>query len=292
MTLSQVVAKISAKPLSNCKDFREEAAAAAVEAFGFDAVRGNNIFINMAALARAMGTRPLVYDLRSDALDLIEQTDLRSAPAHAPRILSDSFIIQAAGEPLFASTTDIGVYQIPDGRIGLIGLTGRGTDGGAMFSLWRPHWSNDDFKTPEITSADSLTLDVEGYESWAQSAIRFLLIYGLLLEADKAPMEVEKKQLREKKSMRKHDQGKGREGWSIRRVSLTTRQIMQRPAEPIYPDPSYEIKDGVYDEVHVSGHLAFQAYGPEWSLHRWIYVQEYDAWKWLKPGPRRVIVTK
>lgn len=288
MTLAETVARIPAKWPDGIKDFRVAAATVAMQGWGPSMVREEPIFVNLGALALAMGTQPLIHELRQDALNLIESTDLRSVPREPPALLRSALIIEAGGACLFGSTTDLGIYQVPDGRYGILGYTGRDMHGDVVFALWKPRWTNDDLTDPNIIPPVSPD-ELEPFNGWAQDAIRFVLIYGLLLEAEKTPIVAENKPQPRKRSVKIKDQEHGRSGWVRRYISLTTRPVTSHESQQA-------IGEGTDGRVarwrQVTGHLKRQVFGPGRSGRRWIYVEAFESRRWMAPAPRMVIVKK
>jgi hypothetical protein len=284
MTLAETIARIPAAWPSGAQDFRTAAALVAEVGFGRRAVEQATALVNCGALALAMGSRPLVHSLRDDALTLIEATDLRSAPASAPELFRHAVIIEASGLALFGETTDLGIYQVPDGRYGLLGYTGRDPDGGAMFSLWRPHWAEEDLNDPEIVPA--MDEETEGVAAWTRDAVRFVLIYGLLLEAERTPLAIDERAMKQKRSVEARNRAQGRSGWVTRYISLATRDVVL----PHDTGTEQTTGDRIAELRRVSGHLKRQVYGPDRAGRRWIYISAYEARRWLTPGPRRLIV--
>lgn len=80
------------------------------------------------------------------------------------------------------------------------------------------------------------------------------------------------------------------DGWIVRRVSLSqahARYLASRTEGSSGEQP----KDGLKPvETLVRGHLKRQPYGPGRSERKWIYVQEYEARRWVSARPVRVDV--
>lgn len=289
MTLTQVVQKIPR--IKYAEDFRENSGIAAVRAFGIQSVQELPVLVNIAALTHALGESPLVYELKNEALELIDDTDLRSFPRETPHLLSSACIIENNSGVLFGETTDLGVYPMPDGRIGIVGLTGRDQDGGALFTAWNPLWETrdgeHDISEFERFETDS---DEETYKTWAQDAIRFLIVFSVMLEAEKRPIVITEAQKKQAKSVKIAERKKGRSGWRIKSVNLTTQR--KYPGHDNAEHSKADLENKLSRKVYVSGHIAHQAYGPQWSQHRWIYKEGYESRRWIAPGPRKIIVKK
>lgn len=283
MTLTQLVQKIPR--IKYAEDFRENAGIAAARTFGVQALQELPIFVNIAALTYALGESPIIYELKNDALELIDDTDLRSFPRETPSLLSSACIVENNTGVLFGETTDLGIYPMPDGRIGIIGLTGRDQGGGAFFTAWNPKWGEHDISEFGRFETDS---DEETYKTWAQDAIRFLIVFSVMLEAEKRPIVITEAQKKQAKSVKIAERKKGRSGWRIKSISMTTQR--KYPSHEKTEHEKADLEDKLSRQVYVSGHIAHQAYGPQWSQHRWIYKEGYEARRWIAPGPRKIIV--
>lgn len=281
ISLTQLVSRI--KLTHETGDFRTDAALAAASAFG-QKVSEEHLLVNVGALANSLGSHPVVYNLTPDAVELVSETDLHFLPGFPPLLLKSAFIVTGIDRALFGGTIDLGVYPVPDGGYGLLGMD----DESGEFFLWHPIWEE-----REITIADDSPMESEA-ERWkvtefGREAIRFLMVFSLLLEADKTPIEIQSNRLRQKRSVAMRQATLGRDDWTVKRISLTTRRV-SKPSKPVSSGESIEGR--ILSPTMVTGHLAYQAYGKQWSLRRWIYIDSYEARRWIAPGQRRIIVNK
>lgn len=281
VSMTQLVSRI--KLTRETGNFRTDAALAAASAFG-QSVSEEHLLVNAGALANSLGAHPVVYTLTPEAIELIGETDLHSLPGNPPLLLNSALIVTGTDRALFGGTIDLGVYPVPDGGYGLLGMDAEAGE----FFLWRPTW-----KEREITLGDDIPVepgaDAKKISAFGRDAIRFLLVFSLLLEADKTPIEIHTNKLRQKKSVSLHQATLGRGEWTVSRISLTTRPVSQSSETmPV----GKEVEGRILSPTTVSGHLAYQAYGKQWSLRRWIYIEAYEARRWVAPGPRRIVVDK
>lgn len=255
--------------------------------------------LNCAGVAVAMYPDRLVaHEVRADVADLVHATDVHSLPDEPPRLLRRGCIVEVAhperGERLFGNTVSLGCYEHKDRRA-MVGLS---YPDGARVSWWTPRWAGGDVKSGTAVDLDDpvVTIPLEAHaehRTWAREAARFLVVFGMLLDAAGAPVRVEDE------SGRPRPQGKPKKGakpppaWVTRRVHLTTGAPVRGPAErDLSAAVAADLAGKTAVETRVTGHLKRQPYGPGGSQRRIIYVAEHAARRWTVVKPLRVVVSR
>ena len=256
-------------------------------------------YLNIMALALSMQDRLIMHRLSKGTVSLVHDTDLHMLPSESPAFLKNPFLISSRkpeqGDVLFGNTIQIGGYWMED-TLYLILLHKEGLS----VVPWEPKWAEeaiDDFTPKDMTLVDREVWD--GWKEEARRAVRFITVFSILYEAENTPVRIE--ELKEKRSQkaaassRRGDSGSRRSSsakWSIRRVYIDAR--LYKPA-PESETSSRDLDKSRLEEraVMVSGHLKRQPYGPRLSLRKWIYVQSYEARRWVSPDrPVRVDVVR
>lgn len=212
---------------------------------------------------------------------------LHTLPGEPPRLLRTGWIVESRipeREPLFEDIASLAGYPL-DGSIYLIGL--RYPDG-VYVSRWTPTWREDlDASIEPDTSP--LIEDSSAHHEWTKEAASYALIFGLLLDAERAPVRL--KEPKPKTASKLAKTSFGEQGWLVKRVILQ-RQRSLDSAGQTQPTGERRIRDDLRPEVvPVTGHIKRQAYGPGLSQRKWIYVQGYEARRWIAPRPLRIVVT-
>lgn len=269
-------------------DLRIAALALAMREYSPAAVDEHPILINCAALALSM-PQLTVHRLSSGAARMVGETDLHSLPGEPPYLLRGAFLLEARRheEPLFGQTSSLGGYA-HNGAVFLVGLQ---YPDGAAVTRWVPRWEERDLDAGLPQQDDSpLIDDVDGHHAWAREAARFAVVLGLLLMAEGSPVIVEDERPRRRRGTGVTQSG-GRD-WAVRRVSLDRLTLSRhRQAEPAQSEPA-DLTGKRASVVPVRGHIKRQTYGPRHSGRRWIYVEGYEARRWVAPGPVRIEVTE
>ena len=264
------------------------------------------IALDLAGLSVSMAKSGLVaHSLRSDVAKLVDATDLHSLPDASPRLLRRACLVEVSDsekDRLFGDTFALGVYA-NEGKLNIIGIERVGHVLRSRSSWWTPAWSGGDLDVGVAVGMSHPLTNVppgqhEEHRAWAAEAARFLVVLGVLLDTDNAPLEVEEESSRseaERKRLAglKPAQKKNvPRAWITRRVSLSPRARRVAPqggpgasGSPMAPGRQAQ------DQTLVSGHLKRQPWGPKGAQRKWIYVESYEARRWVAPGPVKVVVT-
>jgi len=221
--------------------------------------------INLSALAIVSHARPATWLCRPAASAVVHGTDLHSIPDAPPALLRAPGIVETrrpeTGERLWGDYASLGWYQI-DGAMYLLGLC---YPDGYAIARWTPRWTGGELD-PELPDLDHSPLidDVDEHREFAQQAARYLLVLGLLAEAEHTPLRIE---------IDKRER-------ATRHVYLGEHVPRSREVETADTDT---IEGRVADAVVVSGHLKRQRYGEGRALVKTIYVAGYSARRWVAP---------
>ncbi len=269
-------------------DLRRASAWLALRALGPEATSTIPAIINCAALAVSMRPRLVVHRLSAGVARTVAETDLHTLPGEPPRLLRGPWLLEARKpeEPLFGDTASLGGYWL-DGAAYLVGL---GYPDGVRVARWTPRWREEDLEAGVAREDSPLICDVDAHHEWAREAARFCVVLGLLLEAEGSPVEVDDDgEGGQRRARRSRPGGSGRGEWVVRRVYLS-RLTPARHRASEGPVEAVDLTGRLPAQVPVRGHIKRQPYGPGQSLRRWIYVEGYEARRWVSPKPLRVEV--
>lgn len=265
-------------------DLRIGAATLAVQAVG-NAAMEEPAWVNIAALALSM-PRLIVHRLTADAAQQVRSTELRALPGEPPRLLRGAWIVESRRperHALFGQTVSLGGYWL-DNHLYLIGLD---YPDGVRVERVSPRWEESDLGAEERESP--FVDDPLSQRAWAEQAAEWIITLGALLDAEGTPMEVEDWT---EKGRRKSGSGRRSQddGWMVRRVSLSSAHA-GRLVSRTQDGHAIKSLDGLTPvETIVRGHLKRQPYGPGRSERKWIYVEEYEAKRWVSRRPVRIDV--
>lgn len=295
--LARLVAPLRARALElgELPDDPRVACAAVLSAeHGLDVLDdvGRMGLINIGVLAIQMRERLIVHEIRRPVPSVVASTDLHSLPEEPPRLLRTPCILEVRdpkSEALFDSGDEIGAtcalgcYALDD-ALYLVGL--QYPDGIAVVR-WCPRWGGGELGDGIVQDDGSLLIDTdtEAHAAWGREAARFLVVLGLLLDAEHSPVATTD----DAPGKRRKGNGRTRKSspWAVRRVYLDGPARSSSPSEPSEEGAMAGRLDVT---VPVTGHLKRQPYGPGRALRKWVYVAGYEARRWVAPKPMRVIV--
>lgn len=272
-------------------DPREAAGMLAQVVFG-DLCKELTVLHNVAGLALASRERLEVHEIRPAVARLIAATDLHTEPSSAPLLLERPFIVEsdyAKREFLFGETWSIGCYQLISGSWYLVGLVGEG----AYAVRWCPIWRGGDIALGLKTERSPLIKTEEhgDFEEWAREAARWVLIYSLLREADRSPIEtvVHESRGKTRGKTRKPSDPESIVRVRVRVTDAVCSVLASDAVREAVSDPSK--RDGVAALVRVCGHLKRQPYGEGGKLRKWVWVEGYQARRWLASAAVKTTVS-
>lgn len=282
--LSEFVRAIRDQDTPSTAPPRERAALAAMRHFGASLVGELPSTINVAALSLAFGQRLELTELRRGAINLVHATDLHSLPGEAPRLLRAPLLIEAArpekGERLFGDYVSLGAYQL-DGQYYLVGAS---YPDGLRVARWSPTWAERDIEeTVDYDPSPLIGGDQREHAEFIREAARFLIVLGLLLDAEASPLRPERTEFGA------HKRGAGGTttgGWAVTHVYLGQHGESAGTSR----DGDGSSTTGLAEEVAVRGHLKRQRHGPGNTETKWIYIAGYQARRWISPRPSLRIV--
>jgi hypothetical protein len=265
---------------------------------GVPAVEG----VSLLAVGCALAPRLVVHSLRRGAVRLMHETDVHMIPITSPRLLSRPFLVEVArpeaGERILGGVTAIGGFPMRGGLFALIFGEPSPRDVavapyGCRLLFWRPSWGSSmpaELHDGEanLEALQALHGEELGDRDETMARLqRFLIVAALLLEAEGAPLQKVDEPMERRGAAR--SRGPGAE-WVTRRVYLAgeSRPSDSDPGR----EPDAQIEGRIPDEVRVRGHLKRQPVGPRGAGEtRWIYVESYEARRWVLPRPVRVEVS-
>jgi hypothetical protein len=283
VSISDVVRKLQpfAHGIPAYPDMRERAAFLVTKAIHPTLLAAEPSFVNFGALA--LHSPIHVYENSAGATRLVHSTDLHTLPGEPPRLLRTAWIVESRRpdkEPLFGKTFSLAGYPMPNG-IFLIGLY---YPDAVAVSRWTPQWEETELEAGVQRDFSPHIDDVEAHYEWTREAARFALVFSLLLDADRTPLRLRDQSPRRRSGGVKRSVGEF--AWTICRVGLAQTAAELSPSIDAPDAMARRLSDDLKPEVvPVAGHIKRQAYGPGLTKRKWIYVNSYEARRWVSPRP-------
>ena len=229
------------------------------------------------ALRLAFGDTVTVHALTDGVAAKVKNTVICNTPNEIPHFLTRPFILEARHDnTLFGDIVCLAGY-LSRGELFLFTVFSNGEllfqheegsfDGRKLSNIYYEYGSSDK-STNERTDT-----------------FAFVIVFALMVEADRTPIVIEEK--RGRKANGGNRQNNYKSGWLEKRVYIDKKYLHQ------YKNENHVklSKDGkTLKDVYVHGFLRRQAYGPEHSLQKWIYIEGFDSTRWTIDGHAKVIV--
>ena len=234
-------------------------------------------------LRLAFGGSITVHTLTDGVVQKVRNTKLLNMPNELPHFLTKPFIIEARHD-----------NTLFDDAVCMSGFLE-----GSELNLTTTFSDNDSLIQMQSGSYDGRRLEDINYTGFGitgrkkrhmerTDAYAFATIFALMIEADRTPIAIEQKRAYHANGMGMGvGQGGYKSDWIEKRVYIDSKYVMQNNSQ----NHGELDKDGkILKDVFVHGFLRYQAYGPEHSLRKWVYVEGFDSTRWAKNGHTRIIV--
>ena len=246
--------------------------------------RENNINIggvNYIALRLSFGNTITTHMLTDGVVAKIRNTTICNMPNEMPAFLTKPFIIEARHDNvLFDNIVCLAGY-LSEGGLFLIAIF---SDGSSLIQH-------------EVCSYDGRRIQDINYYAYGactftdpkrKDTFAFATVFSLLLEADRTPFAIDDKITRDSGNSRINRNIKQNESdWIEKRIYIDKKYT---PKYKYENSEQLDIEGKVLKDIYVHGFLRHQAYGPEHSLRKWVYVEGFDSTRWSKPGDTKIIV--
>ena len=124
-------------------------------------------------------------------------------------------------------------------------------------------------------------------------AATYIIKFILLINAEKQPLLVESQYKKKGGTSQKAKETEKRlfGNLSYKKVSLTY-EYKRKVSKEFSECRVFDKEGKTLRATKVTGHIRMQAYGPGWSLHRPIYIDEHESKAWKKDGIQLIKVVK
>jgi hypothetical protein len=227
-----------------------------------------------------LGDPMTVHVLTDGVCKKVQNVKIEHLPTSCPQFLKTPFLIEAKpGSFLFDDIDAIGGYFDNDDDLILLTCT----KNGIYFSK-----SNHLFKGLRLDQIKFIPRQgsIISPTNENPNVLPFIMVLALMLEADKTPVRIDKgaKKSKNKNTLKAND--KNLSDWVECRVYIDAK-LSSKPSEKTTPMD----KEGKEKKkVQIKCFLRYQAYGPEHSLRKWIYVEDHQSTRWVNTGDKRIII--
>jgi len=250
------------------------------------------MLLEIANLAMTLKPAATIYQVRPAATKIVNNTQLNYVPHAPPKPLLHPAIITAGryekGERLTGNIVCIGWVWIESSlRIYVQGgPSPQEPSGNLHIFTWDPNWSGVPLPNAKDIQDDPFLSELEAKGLTAcVDALRFLVVFTILLGAEQTPLrvDVEKSKRAESKG------GVAPSTWVTRHIYLS-----EQPTRRDYvsqEETEQALREGLsLEDVDVRGFIRRQRYGPGNSLVKEVYVKGFLSHRWVSPDKKRRIV--
>jgi hypothetical protein len=221
-------------------------------------------------------TQPVIKKINSLFIDVF--------PKEIPKLMKEGLHIEGKRIPLYDNITRIILYnEEPLDNHERIGIILFKTDMRYM-SATLPYSSILGIVADEIDKIDfegkTKNEDITPF----RKGIMFCFIFAILIEAENTPTVVKdtnkSDNVKRNKTMKKIT-----EGWIERTIYINKKYLSSKQNEiqtTLYKD------DKILKKITVTGFLRNQAYGKNFSQHKYIYIENHPSYRWVTEGDKKI----
>jgi hypothetical protein len=221
-------------------------------------------------------TQPVIKKINSLFIDVF--------PNEIPKLMKDGLHIEAKKLPLYDNITRIILYnEVPLNGYERIGIILFKTDMRYMTATL-PYSSILGTVAEEIDKIDFEGKTKDEDITPFRKGIMFCFIFAILIEAENTPTVV-KDSNKSDNVKRNKSEKKITEGWIERTVYINKKYLSEKKNEiqtTLYKD------DKILKKIAVTGFLRNQAYGKNFSQHKYIYIDNHQSYRWVTEGDKKV----
>jgi hypothetical protein len=231
-----------------------------------------------------LGTLMTIHILTQAVVNKVNSLFVDLFPKNIPELLINGMYIEAKELILFDDISKIILYneksrQNTD-RFGIILIKTNGTF--TCSSIEQSYVLG-------IVAEELDTVDFEGKTNNTdiipfRKALMFCFIFAILLDADNSPTSI--KDTNKSNNIKRNGTHKNvSTGWIERTVYINRKY--QSNSNKIIHATLYK-DDKILKEVKVSGFLRYQAYGENFSKHKYIYINSFTSYRWVTEGNKKI----
>ena len=230
-----------------------------------------------------LGTPLTVHVLTEAVCKKVQRVKIEHLPADYPEFLKTPFLIEAKpGNVLFDDIDAIGGFIDNEDFI-LVLWSGNGT----YFTKTNTPFKG--IRFDQITYVQRKDGITPPQADQNKNVLPFITVLALMLEAEKTPIRIDRSTKKSLKRGLTKERNENLSDWIEYRIYIDAK-FTSRSIKQVYDSIPMK-KDGKEKcDVHIEGFLRHQAYGPEHSLRKWIYVDSHDSSRWKKIGDRKITV--
>ena len=256
-------------------------------------LNGRNLSDLPEGMALVLGLRiklgnPLTVHVLTDSVcKKVQSVKIETLPTEYPDFLKNPFFIEAKpGNFLFDNIDAIGGFIDNDDFILVLWA-----DNGTYFTRTKTPFVGIRLdKITYVPRQDPLSLLTADKN---KNVFPFITILALMLEAEKSPVQIDHDTKKSKKRSIAKSKNNDLSAWIEKRIYIDAK--LSYKTDKTVKDENTTSMDKEGKEklgVTVHGFLRHQAYGPEHSLRKWIYIEDHESSRWKKIGDRKITVDK
>lgn len=233
-----------------------------------------------------------VHKIRDSVSKLIDSTLLDQVISPLPHLFESAFIVEPAhlerSEVLMDEIAYLGYAPIADGKAARIAIV-RPNGHVLMFDANLDYIKGSITKAPPPLTEEKLDEEeIVETDRISKNALRYLMTYAALLEAEKTPLIVDESS---EKPPRKPTANQKSIALNTITYRVRITDPVRRVVEASHQESQEKTEKGTPVKRKITGHLKMQPCGPGGKMRKIIYVAQYDATRYLSDGFVTKVVT-
>jgi hypothetical protein len=233
-------------------------------------------------LRLAFGNSITVHTLTDGVVCKIVNTRILNLPHNLPHFLTTPFIVEARHDNVLFDDVVCLAGFLENSELYLITTF---SDKNSMIQMQSGSYDGRKLEEINYTSVGFSGSEDKNFDR--TDTFAFITIFALMIEADRTPIAIEEKRVRNTGGGNGINANNYKSDWIEKRVYIDKKYVPQYKNEV---HDELDTDGRTLKDIYIHGFLRYQAYGPEHSLRKWIYVEGFDSTRWAKPGDTKIIV--
>ena len=250
---------------------------------GRDPEKNRNLLLILSLRIR-LANPMTVHVLTDSVCKKVQRVKIEGLPNSYPKFLEKPFLIEAKpGSYLFDDVDAIGGFIDDNDDFVLVIYSKNGT----LFTRTKNPFSGVRIDQINFVPREGSFIPPADQNP---NVFAFLTIFALMMEAEKTPITVDHGTKKSRKRNQSKDRNSNLSDWIELRVLIDAEYTARKKQKSVADAIPIDKSDKEKRDVSIDGYVRLQHYGPNNSLTKSIFVDDFDSSRWVSTRDKKITV--